>query len=230
MKPLQAASMSTAAQPGTPSCSWTRQATLGKGPSGVDVATRIMSSSAGCTPEAASALRAALAASENVVVPGSAMRRRRMPVRSTIHWSEVSTIRSRSALERIRSGTSTPRPMIAAGRPCERYVRSGTASERTRGSAFTAIASHLRAFSLLGQQELPEVTDVLHLVEVLLGQLDVVLVLDRGDQLDQVERIGGQVPGEADVHLYLLGLDTEELGEKLQQLREVEFIRHRVSP
>src|SRR5205823_11525765 len=128
------------------------------------------------------------------------------------------------------SGTSTPRPAIAAGRPCERYVRSGTASERTRGSAFTAIASHLRSFSLLRQEELPEVADVLHLVELLLGQLDVVLVLDRRDQLDQVERIGGEVLGETDVHPHLLGLDTEDLGGKLLKLREVEFIRHRVSP
>src|SRR5205823_10241166 len=119
------------------------------------------------------------------------------------------------------SGTSTPRPAIAAGRPCERYVRSGTASERTRGSAFTAIASHLRSFSLLRQEELPEVADVLHLVELLLGQLDVVLVLDGRDQLDQVERVGRQVAGEADAHLDLLGLDAEDLGGQLLQLSEV---------
>ena len=79
-----------------------------------------MSSSAGCTPDADSALRAALVAIEKVVVPGSAMCRRRIPVRSTIHWSEVSTSRSMSALVRILSGASTPRPAIALGRPVER--------------------------------------------------------------------------------------------------------------
>src|SRR5262249_36279177 len=44
------------------------------------------------------------------------MRRSRMPVRSRIHSSEVSTIRSRSRLVRTRSGTYIPVPAIAAPR------------------------------------------------------------------------------------------------------------------
>ena len=46
--------------------------------------------------------------------PGPAIRRSRMPVRSTIHWSEVSRNFSRSALVTTRSGTAVPRPVMAA--------------------------------------------------------------------------------------------------------------------
>src|SRR5215208_1118037 len=42
------------------------------------------------------------------------MRRSLMPVRLVIHSSEVSTIRSRSALVSTRSGTAMPQPVIAA--------------------------------------------------------------------------------------------------------------------
>src|SRR5918998_289152 len=42
------------------------------------------------------------------------MRRSLMPVRLVIHSSEVSTIRSRSALVSTRSGTAIPQPVIAA--------------------------------------------------------------------------------------------------------------------
>src|SRR5204863_10087151 len=44
------------------------------------------------------------------------MRRSTMPVRSRIHSSEVSTMFSRSALVRIRSGTYMPVPEIVAPR------------------------------------------------------------------------------------------------------------------
>ena len=49
-----------------------------------------------------------------VVSPGPAIRRSRMPVRSTIHWSLVSTRCSRSALVRRWSGSAVPHPAIAA--------------------------------------------------------------------------------------------------------------------
>ena len=94
-----------AQEPGTPSSFCTRQATLGKGPSGEEVATRIMSSSEAATPDRSRASRAAAVASSNVGVPGSAIRRSRIPVRSAIHWSVVSTVRSSSAFVTIRSGT-----------------------------------------------------------------------------------------------------------------------------
>src|ERR671916_2803983 len=42
------------------------------------------------------------------------MRRSLIPVRLVIHSSEVSTIRSRSALVSTRSGTPIPQPVIAA--------------------------------------------------------------------------------------------------------------------
>src|SRR5215217_6169827 len=54
------------------------------------------------------------------------MRRSLMPVRLVIHSSEVSTIRSRSALVNTRSGTAMPQPVIAALRmviPCVTGLR-----------------------------------------------------------------------------------------------------------
>src|SRR5262245_30447889 len=72
-------------------------------------------------------------------------------------------------------------------------------------------------------EELPEVTDVLHLLQLFFGQLDLVLVLDGRDQLDQVERVRSQVAGEAHVQLYLLRLHAEDLRGQLLQLSEVEF-------
>ena len=54
------------------------------------------------------------------------MRRSRMPVRVTIHSSDVSTIFSNSALVRIRSGTYEPVPMIET-------VRFGLSKRGLRG-------------------------------------------------------------------------------------------------
>ena len=105
MKPVQAASRSNAQAPGTPSSFCTRQATEGNGPSGELVATRIMSRSAAVMPALSSALCAARVASSKVGVPGSATWRERIPVRSVIHWSEVSRpIFWRSKLVRTFSG------------------------------------------------------------------------------------------------------------------------------
>jgi hypothetical protein len=76
----------------------------GNGPSGDDVPTRIMSKSLALMPAASSAPRAALVASERVVVPGSAMCRLWIPVRSVIHLSDVSIVFSRSKFVMILSG------------------------------------------------------------------------------------------------------------------------------
>ena len=50
------------------------------------------------------ALTAASLPRSDVATPGSAMCRSRMPVRCTIHSSDVSTIRDRSSLVRHRAG------------------------------------------------------------------------------------------------------------------------------
>src|SRR4029077_8403130 len=82
----------------------TPQGTDGKGTSGDEVPTRIMSRPAAVIPAASSAPRAARVAISKVVVPGSAMCRLWMPVRSVIHLSEVSIIFSRSKFVMIFSG------------------------------------------------------------------------------------------------------------------------------
>jgi hypothetical protein len=68
------------------------------GESPVTVPTMIMSRSDARTLAFSSAARAALLAKSLVSSPSAAMRRSRMPVRSVIHASDVSTIRSRSTL------------------------------------------------------------------------------------------------------------------------------------
>jgi len=83
-------------------------------------------------PAASSAERAAFVASSKVVVPGSAMWRRWIPVRSVIHLSDVSIIFSRSKFEITFSGAWTPTPAIALGRPFALNERSCTASDRVR--------------------------------------------------------------------------------------------------
>ena len=55
---------------------------------------------------------AAMAPSVAVVSWGAATRRSRMPVRVRIHSSDVSTMRSRSALLSTRSGTYEPQPVM----------------------------------------------------------------------------------------------------------------------
>lgn len=73
--------------------------------SGVMVETMIRSISSGCNPQDSSARWAAFVPMWEVYSSGAAMRRSTMPVRSMIHSWEVSTIFSRSALVRRRSGT-----------------------------------------------------------------------------------------------------------------------------
>ena len=72
--------------------------------SGVAVATTMRSTSSGSTPACSSACRAAGSARSLAAWSGSAMCRSRIPVRVTIHSSEVSTIASRSAFVSTRSG------------------------------------------------------------------------------------------------------------------------------
>src|SRR5438105_6401753 len=114
---------------------------------------------------------------------------------------------------------------MALARPCALKVRSGRASERTRGATVVAISDLLLPGAFLFQER-PEVADDLHRLKALLGELDVVLVLDRRDQLDQVERVRGKVALEALVQLHLLGLDAEDLRRQLLQLLEVQLVTH----
>ncbi len=64
-------------------------------------------------------------------VPGSVKRRSRIPVRSVIHWSLVSTILSRSELARTFSGKDMPVPVM----PAEYSVRAVMASFLVQGWA-----------------------------------------------------------------------------------------------
>ena len=64
----------------------------------------IRSMSSGSRPAVWIARSAATAAMDAVVSSAAATRRSRMPVRVTIHSSDVSTIRSRSALVRTCAG------------------------------------------------------------------------------------------------------------------------------
>src|SRR5579863_2925550 len=68
------------------------------------------SMSAPVRPASPSAASAALVASCDVVSPGAAIRRWRMPVRCWIHSSDVSTILASSALVSTLSGRKAPTP------------------------------------------------------------------------------------------------------------------------
>ena len=103
MNPVQAADMSKATAPLFSIFDWTLQAVDGKKASGVAVATTIRSISSGVAFPSR-ALRAASAAMSEVVSP-SLIRLSFIPVLVVIHWSEVSTIFSRSKFVRALSGT-----------------------------------------------------------------------------------------------------------------------------
>ena len=87
-----------------PSAAWTRVAVAGKVWSGVVVARTMMSSRSAGSSAASKAPRAAAMARSEVFSPASAMWRPRIPVRRTIHWSEVSRRFASSALVTIRLG------------------------------------------------------------------------------------------------------------------------------
>ena len=107
-KPGQAAEMSNAAARSAPSRACRSQAVEGSSRSGVAVASTIASMSWGVRPAWSSALTLASQLSMATDWSGRAMWRSRMPVRSTIHWSEVSSMRVRSALVSTPGGTATP--------------------------------------------------------------------------------------------------------------------------
>ncbi len=115
MKPEHTAWTSNAGQPNAPSLRCTMLAVDGKIMSGVDVATMIRSMSAAVRPAASSARRAAAVARSLAWTSSATKWRARMPVRSTIQSSDVSTpraasISTRSALVRRRGGSSLPVP------------------------------------------------------------------------------------------------------------------------
>jgi len=96
--------MSNAGMFSAPIFCWTLTAVAGMGLSPVTVPTMIMSRSDALRPADSRAARAAAAAMSLVFSPSAAMRRSRMPVRSVIHASDVSTNFSRSALVSTLAG------------------------------------------------------------------------------------------------------------------------------
>ena len=107
-KPAHAAARSNDPQR-MPSLSPTNAPVWGSGCSGVQVATIRRSIASGVRPACLIAAQASTARLA-VVSSGLAMRRSRMPVRSTIHSSVVSIRCSRSALVSRCSGRATPQP------------------------------------------------------------------------------------------------------------------------
>src|SRR5713226_9304889 len=103
---------------------------------------------------------------------------------------------------------------MALGRPLALNERRGTASERVRYALVIAICLRLQPFGGLLLEEFPEVADGLHLFELFLRQLD------------EVERVGGEVALKALVHLHVAGFDAEDLGGELLELLEVELACH----
>jgi hypothetical protein len=87
-----------------------KAAVEGSGLFGEMVEQMIKSSCWGVIPAISSALREACTESVDVVSCGAAWRRSLIPVRSVIHWSEVSTIFSRSWLVITFFGSVDPVP------------------------------------------------------------------------------------------------------------------------
>ena len=100
-----------------------RPRSAGKVLSGVEVASTIRSIDCASIPALASAARAAWIARSEVNSPSAAMWRCRMPVRCTIHSSEVSIRAASSALVRI-----SPRQIGAAAEHDRTYRSHETAS------------------------------------------------------------------------------------------------------
>jgi hypothetical protein len=87
-----------------PSAAWIATALEGNVLSGVEVAQMMRSISCASILACANAARAAAMPRSEVISPSAAIWRSRMPVRCTIHSSEVSTVRARSALVTVRCG------------------------------------------------------------------------------------------------------------------------------
>src|SRR5262245_39571391 len=93
-----------------PSPCWMSTAVAGKVWLGVEVASTMRSMSSACSPAFCRAARAAASPSEAVVSSVAAIWRWRMPVRCTIHSSEVSTTPSKSVFFMMRRGSAEPIP------------------------------------------------------------------------------------------------------------------------
>ena len=104
MKPVQPASKSYAAASRAPSVSASSALDVGNIMSGVTVAQSKRSRSFPSSPACDSAVRAAGRARSVSACSGAAIRRSRMPVRSMIHSSEVSTSVESSSFVSTRSG------------------------------------------------------------------------------------------------------------------------------
>src|SRR5207249_4515609 len=114
--PAQAALRSNPGQV-RPSVSATGTAPAGIQRSGEHVARISRSTERGSIPALFRHARPAAAASEEVVSPGPANRRSRIPVRSTIHWSFVPmSSDSKYAFGTTRSGRAEPRETTLAYR------------------------------------------------------------------------------------------------------------------
>src|SRR5262245_15349675 len=112
MKPVQAELQSKAAAFFAPSLPWISEEQAGIIWSGVTVPTTIRSRSSGLSLAAASARFPASKAMSDVASPSAAYRRSLIPVRWTIHSSEVSTIFSNQAFGTTRAGTYEPVPAM----------------------------------------------------------------------------------------------------------------------
>src|ERR1700751_2049741 len=112
MKPVQPAERSYAAASAAPSRSARIAEVDGNIMSGVTVATIRRSMSLPARPDCSRALSIAGNARSESASESAAIRRSWIPVRSTIHSSEVSTSRESSSFVTTRSGTCAPRPVI----------------------------------------------------------------------------------------------------------------------
>src|SRR5262245_61743412 len=105
------------------------------------------------------------------------------------------------------SGETKPTPVSTTRR------RSGKLKRRvgSRGRSVAAERSVLVPGVLL--DVLDGVLDGADLLGVLVRDLDPELLLERHYQLDDVERVGAQVVGEARFHRHLVGIDAELLDD-----------------
>src|SRR5262245_16748373 len=117
MNPVQPAARSYAAALSAPSRSARIAAVEGNRMSGVTVATISRSISSADTPACSRAARAAGREMSDSASSSSAKRRSLIPVRVTIHSSEVSTSFARSSFVTTLSGTCVPSPVIETGLP-----------------------------------------------------------------------------------------------------------------
>src|SRR2546422_1068393 len=121
-----------------PSWCWRMLPVVGKAMSPVVVPTTMRSTSPGSTPARSSACWAALSPRSDAASLSSTTCRSRIPVRWTIHSSEVATIFSRSWLVRIRFGAYAPMPTILA-----RIIRGLPLGRQHLGEALRDLQAHV---------------------------------------------------------------------------------------